>query len=214
MGNCSMGPPADFIVFLRDSFGLDTFIEGGTYRGTTARWAGTIFGRVVTIELSEELHKAAKTRLSPMKNVDCLQGNTREVLNAILPTLTGPAVFWLDAHWSGGITAGEENECPILEEIAAINESSFEHVILIDDARLFLAPPPAPHKREQWPDVWEVEQALRSGRIARRTLIADDVIIAVPQGSAERVLEFWHRRRPATPTMKDRAITLWKALRS
>jgi hypothetical protein len=46
-------------------------------------------------------------------------------------------LFWLDGHYSGGATARGHKDCPVLEELDAIFNSPFEHVIYIDDARLF-----------------------------------------------------------------------------
>lgn len=212
MGVFSMGPPADFILFIRDSFGPDTFVEGGTFRGGTARWAAPHFKKVITIELSPALRDAAQSRLRHLDNIVFLQGHTRDVLRRVVPSIDGPAVFWLDAHWSGGITSGEQDECPILDEIAIINQSPHNHVILIDDARLFTAPPPAPHKREQWPDIWSIEHALRQGRTPRRILITQDVIISVPEQFGERVAEYWHRWKPPKLPLLARIRQSWRAL--
>jgi hypothetical protein len=88
-------------------------------------------------------------------------------------------MFWLDAHWSGGETYGENDECPLLEELAIINVSPYEHIILIDDARLFLSPPPAPHRIEQWPDITTVINCLNCVS-NRYIIIIEDVIVAAP----------------------------------
>jgi hypothetical protein len=88
-------------------------------------------------------------------------------------------LFWLDAHWSGGETFGEEDECPLLDEIAVIDGDGPSHIILIDDARMFLAPPDLPHEAESWPTIDEVCHALTARRTAFVSIF-EDVIIRVP----------------------------------
>jgi len=69
-------------------------------------------------------------------------------------------LFWLDAHWSGGDTYGENDECPLMDELKIIFQYRKNYVILIDDARLFMAPPPKPHKIENWPSIKEIVNIL------------------------------------------------------
>ena len=67
-----------------------------------------------------------------------LEGDSAGALPFILSKLKAPAVFWLDAHASGGETARGAIETPIESELAAIlNHPIKTHVILIDDAREF-----------------------------------------------------------------------------
>ena len=50
-----------------------------------------------------------------------------------------PCLFWLDGHYSAGITAKGEKETPIWEELEHICDHPIKnHVILIDDASLFV----------------------------------------------------------------------------
>lgn len=56
----------------------------------------------------------------------------------MLLKINEPAIFWLDGHYSYGITARGEKECPIFEELSSILSSAkYKHIILIDDARYF-----------------------------------------------------------------------------
>jgi hypothetical protein len=182
MGIHRMGPPADLICALQAQTGLQDFIETGTYRGDTAAWAAEHFARVTTIELSPEFHAAAVTRFQSQPKVRALQGYSAAVLREVVPALSGPALFWLDAHWSGLDTAGRDSECPLLEEIELINaaDSAAPHCILVDDARLFCAPPHRPHRAEQWPDLAATVNALRDGG-RRYVALWQDVFVAVPE---------------------------------
>lgn len=194
------GAPFDFFAWVRSELGISIFVEGGTLRGDTAARAAQIFGQVYTIELSPDLHEAAQRRHAEVRNVTFLRGSTRDVLRRLVPELQAPAIFWLDAHWSGSVTAGREDECPILEEIAIINESSYDHILVIDDARLFLAAPPPPHDPAQWPDIWQLREALTRGAQARTVAIIPDFIVAAPPRHAGPVVGYWRLHYPEEPS--------------
>jgi len=114
---------------------LSTLVETGTHRGDMiAAMAGT-FARCITIELSPELWQQAKSRLERLNGVTCLHGDSSAMLPGIAAELDGAALFWLDAHASGGNTANPERD-PILGELSAIySRENPGDVILIDDAR-------------------------------------------------------------------------------
>ncbi|MBD2260783.1 hypothetical protein [Pseudanabaena sp. FACHB-2040] len=183
MGIVRMGPPTELISQLRAELSLKNFVETGTYHGNTSAWAANQFEQVYTIENSEPLHKRAQATFSVVKNIGFLLGDSRAELQKILPTLQGKSLFWLDAHWSGGETYGEADQCPLLEEIAVINQFAADSCILIDDARLFTSPPQPPHRLEYWPDIVTVLDSLQQGAIERYIVIIEDVIIAVPSSA-------------------------------
>ncbi|MFQ5491337.1 MAG: hypothetical protein ACE5GE_11505 [Phycisphaerae bacterium] len=187
MGSVRMGPPRELVLQLRDACHTTHFIETGTHQGYTAHWAATCFGQVLTVEYSQELHAAAIEKWAHLGNVNFLYGDSRKVLAQIVPDLKSTAFFWLDAHWSGGPTYGQGDECPLLDELRIITAAARPHVILIDDARLFLSPPPPPHRPEQWPTLGDINDVLALSAHALTTAIVDDVIVTVPPG-AERVL--------------------------
>ena len=125
----------ELLIQVRVEFDLDVFIEGGTYYGSTALWASDHFDKVVTVELSPALHEIAKAKIN-RQNILFLQGDTREVFKSISPSLVCRAIFWLDSHWSGGETAGEDSECPLLDELSILLDHDCIQLMLIDDARL------------------------------------------------------------------------------
>jgi hypothetical protein len=76
------------------------------------------------------------------------------------------------------VTAGQEDECPILDELSLIFAQGLNSfAILIDDARLFTAPPPRPHDSKQWPRIDEIAKKLPNGLAM---YIYDDVIYILP----------------------------------
>ena len=183
MGVKTFGPPKDIVLDLARLVDANAFIETGTFQGVTARWAAAHFDRVWTIEKAEPLYRAQADALRSLKGVEPLLGDSRDVL----PTLLGrvgdlPAVFWLDGHWSGGITAGESDECPLLGELSLLSARRND-IILIDDARFLLSAPPHPHVPSQWPTMTEIMAAFSHMSHARYVQVIDDVIFAVPDDS-------------------------------
>jgi hypothetical protein len=169
-------------------------IETGTYRGDSTELLSRYFRQVATIELSEQLYERAKRRFEGNTHVTCYLGDSAKVLPLVLPDVDGPILYWLDGHWSGGITASE-SECPLLAEIDVINQSPFSDssAILIDDARLFLGPPPPPHRPDAWPSFLDVFDRLRSVH-ARYVTLMGDIIVAVPPEHVRSVNSVWRQQ--------------------
>jgi hypothetical protein len=136
-----------------------TYVETGTLYGNGALSAEPHFDKIYTIELDRKLHKQAKRRFLGHPKIVCLQGDSKEVLVALIPELppTG-VIFFLDAHWSGDHTVdweksvwkghvqsayvGEkptsENQVPLLGELEAIvSDYPGNAVIYIDDMDKF-----------------------------------------------------------------------------
>ncbi len=78
-------------------------------------------------------------RFARYGHIFILHGDSGQVLPEILAGITGPCLFWLDAHCSGGVTARGDCETPVVKEVAAIlDHDERGHVVLIDDARCFV----------------------------------------------------------------------------
>jgi len=123
----------------KTKYGYEVLVETGTFLGEMVEAQKKIFKKIYSVELSVELFNNAKRRFYNDKNVTIVQGDSGKVLPKILLGIDEPAIFWLDGHYSEGITAKGEKECPILEELDAIfNSKKFNHILLIDDARCFI----------------------------------------------------------------------------
>jgi len=190
MGLVHMGPPTELILQLKERYKLMDFIETGTYHGSTCVWAASCFDNVTTVEYCRELYDATIARHGNIQNINFIFGDSRSVLRTIVPNLTRPAVFWLDSHWSGGETYGENDQCPLIGEIHLIQKSKYAHFIFIDDARLFMSPPPRPHRIEQWPSIDEVIEALKSSSHKYYIVIVEDVLVAVPEYAKDLVASY------------------------
>jgi hypothetical protein len=158
MGLVSMGVPEKIALELAALNDSTVFVETGTFHGETTRWAASHFPVVHTIERSESLHAMHSGALSRLKGVTPHLGDSRDVLpNVVAEIGDRRAVHWLDGHWSGGETAGEGDECPVLAELACLSPRT-DDIILIDDARLFLCAPPPPLDPSQWPTIGDIVQ--------------------------------------------------------
>jgi hypothetical protein len=118
--------------------GCSTLIETGTYLGDMVARTRHLFSRVYTIEVDTKLHAQACERFRDDEAVSVLLGDSSKVLPSILEKLSGPAVFWLDGHYSGSGTGMGELETPVQAEVELILSNPIPgHAILVDDARLF-----------------------------------------------------------------------------
>jgi hypothetical protein len=157
--------------------GIRRLVETGTFEGEMARKVRGAFDSIVTIELSPALAREARRKLRPYSRITVLEGDSAVVLPRVLLELRGPALFWLDGHYSGGATARGERDTPLLEELRTIAAHGVrEHVVLIDDARLL--------GTGDYPSRERVEQILGAGMWGYRLTIEDDIARWEPEPSA------------------------------
>lgn len=144
-------------------------IETGTYLGDMVEICRHTFEKVYSVELSEKLYKKAQRRFNTIPNVELHCGDSAVKLPEILNTISQPCLFWLDGHYSGGVTAKGNLECPVREELAAILKHASSHVILIDDARLF-------NGTQDYPTINEIKEILTSMHKTCHVEVKDDII--------------------------------------
>lgn len=135
------------------------FVETGTLFGHTCIPSTHWFENVYSIELSDQLWNDAQKFKKYFGNLNLLQGNSGEVLPKLIPSLKGPTVFFLDAHWSGDSSVdwsegnfkgypvdtahlgmdrkakpSSEEQVPLLQELNAIySDFSEDCIVIIDD---------------------------------------------------------------------------------
>jgi hypothetical protein len=120
------------------AFNLAVLVETGTFLGDMVASTKKDFKKVFTIELDDTLCRRAKKRFAMFPHVSVIQGDSGEQLPMVLKKVEERALFWLDGHYSGGITARGREDSPILRELNHIFSHPIkDHVILIDDARCF-----------------------------------------------------------------------------
>jgi hypothetical protein len=97
-------------------------------------------------------------------------GNSSKVLPKIIKEIEEPCLFWLDAHYSEGITVKGDKETPIMEELNHIFSHSIkDHVILIDDARCFTG-------INDYPSIEELKHFVLNKFPKHRFNVKDDII--------------------------------------
>ncbi len=119
-------------------YGLRTLIETGTYLGEMLESTKDYFDNIVSIEFDRKLFEEAQKKFARYPKIRIVHGDSGEKLPEIVANIKEPALFWLDAHYSGNGTGKSLLETPIIKELDTIflNKSG-KNVILIDDARCF-----------------------------------------------------------------------------
>lgn len=173
---------------------LAVFIETGTFEGDSIAAVRPCFRDLHTCELSPELHAAAARRFADDPAIHCHLGPSPERLRDLAASHAHrPVMYWLDAHWcSASHSAGQESQCPLLEELQAIAPLHPESIVWIDDARYFMAPPPAPLEARGWPTFQQVLDHLRALSAHHHIVFANDTILFHPTGIAAEVAAHLH----------------------
>ncbi len=132
------GKQQEVIAYLK-KFGIRTFIETGTYKGKMVYAVMPYVDDIYSIELDPVYCRRAQEKFAGYTNIHIIEGQSGEVLPQIMADIQTPCLFWLDAHYSGGMTAKGPKDSPIMQEMECIlsHPNADRHVILIDDARCF-----------------------------------------------------------------------------
>ena len=182
MGAVDFSIDMRLVESLRRVLPISVFVETGTFEGEAVARARESFEEIHSVELSDHYYAQATERFAGDARVTLYHGDSSHVLSALRPTLENKAaLYWLDAHWCvADEAAGEESQCPLLEELAALKDLNAESVVLIDDARLFLATPPYPHESSHWPRMQEVLERLLRLSSDHELMVVNDVIVFFP----------------------------------
>jgi hypothetical protein len=109
-------------------FGCNVLVETGTCLGEMIVATLHDFAAFHSIELSPYLAARAKDRLANRTHVSVHEGDSATVLPRVMAGLDRRALIWLDAHYSGGVTARGAVDSPVAQELATIAKYS-GHVI-------------------------------------------------------------------------------------
>ncbi len=159
---------------LGQAHGLKVLVETGTYFGDMVEAMKTSFERIISIELSPTLAAKAAGRFRSSPHVQIRQGDSANVLGNVMKELRQPALFWLDGHYSAGVTAKGEKDTPIFEELTHIFAADdLGHVLVIDDAHCFGVSP-------GYPTIDELKAFILSRRPAMKIAVVDNMICVTP----------------------------------
>ena len=183
MGAIHFSIDKGLVDLFRRALPLDTFVETGTFEGDSVDVVRADFREIYSIDCAESYHRNATARFAGAPSVHLLLGNSPDLLVKLRPKLADASVlYWLDAHWCvAGTPIGDESaQCPLLAELDAIGALNERSVLLIDDARYFLAPPPAPMESSHWPDFDSIVRKLFALSAVHRLMVLNDVIVFFP----------------------------------
>jgi len=152
----------------------NVLVETGTFLGDMVQAQLKNFREIYSLELGEELADKAKVKFEKYSHALIVQGDSATELPELLQKISMPALFWLDGHYSGGITAKGNKETPVVEELKAILTHQIKtHIIPIDDARCF-------DGTHDYPTVEELFGLVRSFNPNYICEVRDDIIRCVP----------------------------------
>lgn len=157
-------------------FGARVFVESGTCYGDMVEAMKREFDRIYSIELSPYLYGKVTKRFRKERNIKLILGDSGVELKNVMKEIDQPALFYLDGHYSSGMSTKGEKETPVCEELHAILRAKpFRHVILIDDARCFGVDP-------DYPPVDELKKLVDSYDRGLQVTVKDDCIRIAPEG--------------------------------
>ena len=117
-----------------EKYGLRLLIETGTYYGEMISAVKNSFDRIYSVEKDPALaHRAARIFGRDPK-IQILEGDSQQVLPALLKSLAQPALFWLDAGYYGWAGLESDKRRLSVELEAILRHAVKGHVILMDDA--------------------------------------------------------------------------------
>ena len=174
-------PPAAYkrrlVAQYAQRFETKVLIETGTFFGDMLAANEGVFEKLISIELDDTLHRRAQRRFAQRPHITLLNGDSGLLLEPILESISEPCLLWLDAHYSGGVTARGATDTPIVAELQCILRNSIQsHVVLIDDARAFNGTNGYPTVR----DIGEIAKGIRSNLSCE---VAEDIIRLTPAES-------------------------------
>jgi hypothetical protein len=152
----------------------NTLVETGTQYGDTPWLFRNQFETIFTIELCPRLAAMARKRFQISPHIKVIEGDSGEKLAELLPILQTKTLFWLDGHYSAGLTARGARDCPIYNELESIARlCKVPYVLLIDDARCF-------GQDKDYPSLKELEAFSRTLMPDHTMRESNDIICLVP----------------------------------
>lgn len=156
-------------------YGPRVFVETGTCYGDMVEAMRNEFDRIYSIELSKYLYGKVTKRFRRAKNITLIQGDSGVELKRVMKEIDQPVLFYLDGHYSSGMSTKGDKDTPICEELRTIlSAKPFRHVILIDDARCFGVDP-------DYPPVEELKKLVDSFGRDLQVTVKDDCIRITPK---------------------------------
>lgn len=159
---------------MRDGHPLGTrpraFVETGTLRAETARFARQLYEVVETIELSEPLYREALRRYGG-NGIRFHCGDSAALLPQVLAAYQEPLCIYLDAHWFPRPEVA--HGFPLWQELDAIRGRPYPDIVVVDDVHSFGTVNPT----SEWLGVTLETLGERLGRIEGILLVDDHCVL-------------------------------------
>jgi len=153
-----------------------TLVETGTQYGDTPWSFRNDMEEIFTIELSPVLASIARARFRKFPHIQIVEGDSGAKLVEILPRLRSKTLFWLDGHYSAGITAQGALDCPIFAELEGLfTGCKVPFIVLIDDARCF-------GRDKDYPTLETLSDFVQRSLPGAKFGVEHDIISIVPPG--------------------------------
>jgi hypothetical protein len=127
----------DIVLDYASKSGARVLVETGTYYGFMVQACLSYFDKIVSIEIDSHFYHRATKLFRNEPSVTLLHGDSTTLLPEVLDRVKCPCIFWLDAHYSGGLTGRSHIDTPICAELETILSHPCRHIVLIDDAICF-----------------------------------------------------------------------------
>lgn len=192
MGAVHFSIDPKLVSILQQELPLSVFVETGTFEGESIQRTRPFFQKIYSSEWSEKYFRKASKRFEGEDSVCLFHGESAKFLKDLRPALKDTSVlYWLDAHWCAeDKTDGNHCQCPLLDELNEISGLNSLSVLLIDDARLFLSPPPLPHDISQWPRFDSIVRKLFTLSSTHDVMVLNDMILYFPQHIRDSVNKY------------------------
>ena len=115
------------------------FIESGSYLGDgiICAYNSNMFNKIYSIEIKKELYDNLCKKFNSYDDIHLHLGDSGEILGDIIKNINEGITFWLDGHYSAGITGySKKYLSPIEKELEIIAEylkDKDNALIIIDD---------------------------------------------------------------------------------
>jgi hypothetical protein len=117
--------------------GATSFVETGTYVGMSLYKISGLFEELWSVEADPFLHSAAEAlfKYRNVENIHLSCGDSRVFLEELPDRAFESGIFFLDAHYSTGITSRRFGSCPVIDELETIFRRASRAVVVVDDLR-------------------------------------------------------------------------------
>ena len=207
MGAVYFSIDLQLVELLKQLLPLEVFVETGTFEGEAVQRVRPYFEEIHSVESSEKYFASASERFRKDQAIHLYLDDSSRFLRQLFPQMRNrPVLYWLDAHWcEADASAGKSAQCPLLQELEAMDILNSQSAILIDDARLFLCPPPLPHEVRQWPDFDSLIKRLHSLSSHHLLMVLNDTILYFPVALRDALKSFAHEQSINWLTVLDRS---------